>query len=142
MYLLSRSRPARSRRAARTPALAEYFPGLAEACPSVRVLVALPMGIYAALAEEIVFRGALLGFLLRVGRERRGAVVVGALVTSIAWAMLHLGATDMPLLKLVQIFLLGLGLAALTRRWGLEAAIMAHLGTNLAGLAGMAVLGG
>lgn len=122
--------------------LAEYFPGLAEASPGMRVLVALPLGVYAALVEELVFRGALLGFLLRVGRERRWVVAAALVLTSITWALLHLSVTDAPGLKLLQIFLVGLGLAAITRKWGLEAAILAHLGLNLAGLAGMLVLGG
>ena len=121
--------------------LQEYFPGLAESSAGTRVLVALPLGVYAALVEELVFRGALLGFLLRVGRERRWVVLASSVVTSLTWALLHLSVTDMPLVKLTQIFLIGLGLAAIARRWGIEAAILAHLGLNLAGLAGMLVLG-
>jgi len=121
--------------------LQAYFPGLAESSVGTRVLVALPLGVYAALVEELVFRGALLGFLLRVGREQRWVVVAASVATSLAWALLHLSVTDMPLIKLTQIFLIGLGLAAIARRWGIEAAILAHLGLNLAGLAGMLVLG-
>ena len=123
-------------------ALEAYFPRLADASPWVRTLVVLPLGVYAALVEELVFRGALLGFLLRVGRERRWVGAAAMVLTSITWALLHLSVTDAPWLKLAQIFLVGLGLAAMTRRWGLEAAILAHLGLNLAGLAGFWALAG
>ncbi len=121
--------------------LQAYFPGLAEAGPGLRALVATPLGLYAAVAEEIAFRGVLLGFLLRLGRERPWVVLVAAVTTSMAWALLHLSLTDAPGIKLVQIFLIGLGLVWITRRWGLEAAILAHMGLNVAGLLGMLVLG-
>jgi membrane protease YdiL (CAAX protease family) len=118
-----------------------YFPRLAAADPGLRSLVALPLALTAALCEELVFRGALLGSLLWWGRKQRWVGPAAAVLTSLAWASLHLSLTDQPLIKLVQIFLLGLGLVALTRRWGLEAAILAHLGLNVAGLVGMWALG-
>ncbi len=122
--------------------LQAYYPGLAEASPMTRALTALPYVTSAALTEEIVFRGALLGFLLRVGKERGWVVVSAAVAVSLVWAMLHLSVTDAPSLKLLQIGLLGLVLAEIARRWNLESAILAHLGLNLAGLVTMVVLGG
>ncbi len=120
--------------------LRAYFPALADGPPIARVAVALPLGISAALVEEIVFRGVLLGAMLRAGKEEPGIVLAAVLATSVAWACLHLSITDMPGIKLLQIFFFGLILAELTRRWSLESAIAAHLGLNLAGLASMLVL--
>lgn len=122
--------------------LAAYYPGLVDAGAGTRALVALPLSLTAALTEEIVFRGALLGALLRWGKERGWVIVAAVLSTSALWALLHLSLTDAPGLKLIQIFILGLGFAEITRRWGLEAAILAHLGLNVAGLVGMVLLAG
>ncbi len=118
-----------------------YYPSLAEAGPLTKALTALPYVSSAALTEEIVFRGALLGFLLRAGKERGWVIVAATVVVSLLWASLHLSATDAPLLKFGQITLIGFALAELTRRWNLESAILAHLGLNLAGLATMVVVG-
>jgi membrane protease YdiL (CAAX protease family) len=114
--------------------LKEYFPALAEGPAVARVAVALPLAVSAALVEEIVFRGVLLGALLRAGKEAPGIVLASVLATSVAWACLHLSITDMPGIKLLQIFFFGLILAELARRWSLESAIAAHLGLNLTGL--------
>ncbi len=122
--------------------LASFYPRLAEAEVTTRALVALPWSMSAALTEEIVFRGALLGALLGWAGQRRGPVIAAVLCSSLLWALLHLSLTDAPVLKLAQIFLLGLALAAVTRRWGLDAAILAHLGLNAAGLVGLVLLGG
>jgi membrane protease YdiL (CAAX protease family) len=65
----------------------------------------------AALTEEILYRGALL------------------------WAVMHLLNTNTPTFKVAQVFVLGVILAELARRWSLEAAIACHLSLNVVSLA-------
>ncbi len=121
--------------------LEAWFPDLAAAAPAERALAVLPAAVSAAVCEELVFRGALLGALLRWLGERRWALPVAAIITALPWALLHLSLTDSPWLKLLQIGLLGLALAWMARRWSLEAAILGHLGLNLASLGMMVALG-
>lgn len=121
--------------------LAAYFPGLASASPLARGLIAMPLLCAAAIGEEVGFRGALLGFLWRVGGDRRWARVGAVVVVTGTWALLHLSVTDAPGLKVGQIALVGLALCWIARREGLGAAIAAHLALNLGGLAGALAMG-
>jgi membrane protease YdiL (CAAX protease family) len=84
-----------------------------------------------AIAEELVFRGLLLGFLLRVSKGNSVLVAVSIVGVSLAWSLLHLQNTDWPVLKCAQIFLIGLVLGELARRRGVESAIAGHLALNL-----------
>ncbi len=115
-------------------ALQEWYPRLADSDPGVLALVALPVAVTAVITEELVFRGALLGFFLRILGEGPWGAAWAAVLSSAAWAAVHLSVTDAPGIKFTQIFLLGLVFAALARRWRIEAAMMAHLGLNLMGL--------
>jgi membrane protease YdiL (CAAX protease family) len=120
--------------------LRELFPGLEQTSWWVLIPVVVMFMTSAAITEELVFRGGLLG--LTAGRDggRRGLFILAAVVLSAAWAVLHLPNTSAPLVKFAQIFLLGLCFSALARRSSVYAAIAAHVGLNLtAGLLAFAL---
>ena len=58
-------------------------------------------------------------------------MVLATIATCLVWALFHLGNTDSPLVKITQIFLIGLALTEMARRMGLEAALAAHISLNL-----------
>jgi CAAX prenyl protease-like protein len=104
----------------------------------VRILVGLLFGTTAALTEEMTFRGALQGFLLRVTRGSGSGIVLSNLLVTVLWASLHLLNTNTPAVKLAQIGLIGIVLGEMARRWGLNSSIAGHLGLNIASvLAGL-----
>ena len=111
------------------------LPALASAERAPWLAVALPVALGAALGEELIFRGALLGWALRRARGRAWGTALAVAGVTLAWSLLHLTATDAPLLKLAEIAPLGLLLAEAARRWGLGAAVAAHLAFNAAGVA-------
>ncbi len=85
----------------------------------------------AAIGEEVLFRGALLGFLERLSRNKTAWIAVSIVSVSLLWAFLHVFNTDNPAFKMAQIFLFGCLLSELTRRWSLESAIAAHVSLNV-----------
>jgi membrane protease YdiL (CAAX protease family) len=107
------------------------FPRAANAPLAVRLPVFLCAFSALAVVEELAFRGVLLGWLLRVGRPRGGYAVCAIVLVSLLWALLHIPNTNAPLLKCGQIFVFGLLLGELARRWSVEAAIAAHVALNL-----------
>jgi membrane protease YdiL (CAAX protease family) len=107
---------------------------------AVRLLISVLFMANAAVLEEVMFRGAIQGFLLRVTRGTRSGIVLSNLLATVIWTMLHLLNTNAPAVKFSQIAFLGLVFGELARRWGLNSAIAAHLGLNLASiLAALAV---
>ena len=96
------------------------------------VEITITIGIVSgmALAEELGFRGVLLGLCMRLSRNNRFLIVFSYILVSLLWALLHFENTNSPLLKGIQIFLVGIVLCELTRRKGLEAAIAAHISLN------------
>jgi membrane protease YdiL (CAAX protease family) len=103
--------------------------------PALWLVPALPAMTAAALAEEVLFRGALLGALLRaISSTRAGGrlgVVVPVLVVSVVWGLMHVLNTDAPLIKGAQVFAIGVCLCELARRRSLDAAIAAHAALNV-----------
>lgn len=89
--------------------------------------IVLPAVCAAAIGEELLFRGAVQRWLTRWFKSPWPSIVV----TSAFWALLHAPNTDAPLLKLGQIFLLGLALGALAHRHGVESTVLAHVGLNI-----------
>ncbi len=65
----------------------------------------------AAIVEELIFRGGILGFLLRISGNRPVLAWVFISAVALFWALLHIPNTDQPLAKVAQIFLFGLVLA-------------------------------
>jgi membrane protease YdiL (CAAX protease family) len=96
----------------------------------------------AAIHEEIMFRGLLLGLAVTTTRRvlrgrtssrlaRRLAEGCGVLLTSLLWAFPHAGMVDPEWWKMLQVTALGLVLGHLCLRRGLLAAIVAHVAFNL-----------
>lgn len=85
--------------------------------------------------EEITYRGLLLPALWRLFGRGEWAFWLATALVSLAWALMHVPNTDRPDLKVLQIFVLGIGLGWLTRRYGLKSAIAAHVGLNVAAVA-------
>ena len=115
--------------------LEQLFPGLTALPSATRMLLAAPFVASAALIEEMIFRGGLLGFLVRMARGNRLLTWLFIALISILWAALHLSNSDHPLLKFMQIFLLGLIFGYMALRWGILSPIAAHLTLNLSAIA-------
>jgi len=111
-----------------------FGPSAANAGLYVRLPVLVLAVSGAALAEELLFRGVLFGWLLRLSRNRTAGIVLATVLVSLVWALVHLPNTDAPWIKCGQIFLISMVLCEFARRWCLEAAIAAHVGLNVAAL--------
>jgi membrane protease YdiL (CAAX protease family) len=114
----------------------ELFPEAAPSLVPPGVEFALSLGFVtgAAVAEEIIFRGALLGFLVRRSKERTVMLLASIFSVSLAWAFMHFPNTDSPSFKIAQVFVLGVILAEVARRWSLESAVVLHVSFNAAAL--------
>jgi membrane protease YdiL (CAAX protease family) len=108
-----------------------FFPGLATSPFWVQFAAVLSMASAAALVEEMIFRGGILGFFLRITGNKTCTAWFIIAAVSLLWAVLHIPNTDKPGAKILQIFLLGLACGALMRRWGLGSTIAAHLTLNI-----------
>lgn len=103
------------------------------------LLAALSAVVFAPLAEELLFRGVLLGGLIRKTRrtpasQRRRPVQLANVFTSLFFALLHADAWPAP----IGIFVLSLALGKLYIATGrLWPCIMAHAVFNLTGVVGM-----
>ncbi|MHC4249853.1 MAG: lysostaphin resistance A-like protein [Planctomycetota bacterium] len=107
------------------------FPNIESASPWVRMSVFLSFAMAAAVAEELTFRGVVMGFVQRLSPGRTMAIAA-ATVSASLWAVEHLNITNAPMVKFAQILLLGFAFAWFARRYRIEAAIAAHLGLNVA----------
>jgi membrane protease YdiL (CAAX protease family) len=115
---------------ATNPDLVKLFPAIAGMSSAA---LAFPIGclaVAAAVTEELIFRGGILGVFLRITRNQ--TLFAWFFITAVAflWALLHIPNTDHPFLKVVQIFTFGIVLGAMTRRWGIGSAISAHVSLN------------
>ena len=75
---------------------------------SYRLLIAVSSFIGIAIKEEVIFRGALQGFLLRLSKDNKWLEVLSIAIVSFLWALLHLANASAPWLKVLQIFIFGL----------------------------------
>jgi len=93
--------------------------------------LAVLIGLYQAVLEEVVYRLGVQGFLTRrlklSGRATWIAVAAGAAL----WTAAHAGTLDPNWVKMVQVFPLGLALGVLFRSYGVEIAILAHAFFNV-----------
>jgi hypothetical protein len=89
------------------------------------------VGLLAPVLEEVVFRGALLGWFSEKGKER-----TGLLVSSLAFGLYHM-AFGWGWFKAVDMVVVGLVLGWAYLRYGLMGAVACHWGNNLASLAVM-----
>ena len=112
--------------------LAMMFPGIESASLWVSTPVILLFGAAAAVAEELSYRGVVMGFVQRLSPGSRSMAIAAVVVSASLWAVLHLNMTNAPAVKFTQILLLGLAFGWLARRHCIEAAIAAHLALNVA----------
>lgn len=84
------------------------------------------IALTAAVLEEVIFRGALLGALLRLTRSATAAV----LLSSVLFALGHAAYLDVPGIKELQIFGLGVLLGWARMKGGLVWAMRLHLAFN------------
>ncbi len=98
--------------------------------PTVLWGALFPMALGAAIAEELLYRGVLQQGLCKLFKQSRAGVIAAVCISSLVWAVAHIGSADNNLLKVTQIFLLGLAFGWLSRRYSLEASIAAHLSMN------------
>ena len=106
------------------------YPGMDEAPVVVLMGVGLAFASVAAVWEEVQFRGALLGFLVRVSGSHKLAIAASVGLVTVLFATLHLFNTDAPLVKFGQMVVFGVMVAEMARRWSLESAIACHLALN------------
>lgn len=111
--------------------LGELFPGMEQMPFAQQLTTILTVLTGAAIAEEIMFRGLLLGLMLRISGGATAGVIGSVVLCSALWAVLHLLNTDALLVKFGQIFIVGLVLSEFARRACVEAAIAGHVGLNL-----------
>ena len=106
----------------------------AEGRPAMVAVVVVAV-LLAPLAEELVFRGALLRAL-----GRRLSVGPAALVSAAAFALAHLVLDFQSAVAAPALFVVGLVLAAVVQRRGrLAPAVAAHMGFNLVGVLGLLI---
>ncbi len=96
-----------------------------------RLIVYSILVVGPAITEELTFRGLMLGFFMRVCNNNKLQIACAYFIVSMLWALLHIPNTDMPIVKVLQIFLIGLVLCELARRFSLESAIAGHILLNL-----------
>jgi membrane protease YdiL (CAAX protease family) len=108
-----------------------FFPALATSSSVVSLLVSILAVTHFAIAEELVFRGGIFAFLISKARNNRLAIIASLVVVSLTWALAHIPNTNAPLLKITQIFIIGLFLGEFARRSCIETAIAAHIGLNV-----------
>ena len=113
-----------------TATLSELFP-VNDLPALAAVAVVLLVLVKAAICEEVMFRLFLFSGLLLWAGERPGRLVVAVVFPAALWAMGHAGVIEDDWVKLLQIFLSGLLLAAAYLRLGFRACIYVHLGLNL-----------
>lgn len=113
------------------PEFTRLFPGYAQMSPAVLAVPLACFVVAAAVVEELIFRGGILGFLLRISRNNTALAWVFITFVAFIWALLHYPNTNSPVLKIMQIFTLGIALGATTRQWGLSSAIAGHVTLNI-----------
>jgi membrane protease YdiL (CAAX protease family) len=110
--------------------LARLFGGLGREGPAIRLAIALPAMVAAAVSEEILFRGVMQRWLTRWLGGNRRAAALAIVIVSVVWAVGHPGNASSVPFKVGQVLLLGLALGWVARRYSVEATIVAHAGLN------------
>jgi membrane protease YdiL (CAAX protease family) len=116
------------------------FPKLGTVSTLVRLPMMMMLVTAAAVKEELLFRGVLLGSLVRLSRGRPWAIAVSIVAVSLAFGMVHMNVASVPAFKVAQTFLLGVAFSLFALRGNLEVAIAAHVGLNLTAVAASLVL--
>jgi len=85
--------------------------------------------IFVSLVEELIFRGVLFGVLLRLTKRTTRGIVISTIAVSFFWTIIHF---NKPFWMYIVIFIFGIILCELVRRWDIETAIVAHCSYNAA----------
>ena len=93
--------------------------------------LALLIGLYQAVLEEVIYRLGVQGFLVRRLKLSGRTVWIAIVASAALWTAAHAGTLDPNWVKMVQLFPLGLALGVLLRDYGLEIAILAHAFFNV-----------
>lgn len=88
--------------------------------------------IAVAIGEEIVFRLGIQNLIASSLAPERRSYLIASLIATTLWTFAHIGNLDPDWVKWLQVFPLGLGLSWLTRRFGIESAMLAHVLFNVA----------
>ncbi|MHC4654525.1 MAG: CPBP family glutamic-type intramembrane protease [Planctomycetota bacterium] len=108
-----------------------FFPDMATSSTVGGLLVSILALTRMAIVEELVYRGGILAFLISKARNNRLAIIASLIIVSLTWALPHIPNTDAPLLKITQVFIIGLFLGEFARRSCIETAMAAHIGLNI-----------
>jgi membrane protease YdiL (CAAX protease family) len=109
----------------------KLMPGFQSAPPLMIYGVAGTGLVVAAIAEEVLFRGVLQAWTIRLLGGGWAGVLGGIAVASVVWSLAHVGNAEPIWIKLTQVLILGIGFGALAYRYSVEAAIVAHIGLNV-----------
>jgi membrane protease YdiL (CAAX protease family) len=111
--------------------LKQLFPTAETSGWFIRIPIVFLFLITAAISEEFVFRGGIWAFFVFKYRDNRIVLTLLMVAISLVWALMHISNTSAPLIKVTQIFILGLLFAEFARRSCVQSAIAAHIGLNI-----------
>lgn len=84
-----------------------------------------------AFAEELIFRLGIQSWFEYVFRRSRFAAWTAIILSAALWSFAHVGMLQPDWVKLLQIFVIGLGFGWLYRKYGIESSLLAHAGFNV-----------
>lgn len=113
----------------------QFFPNIDEVGLWIRIPLFSFFVVSAAIAEELVFRGGFLAFIVNKCSNKPLLMSFFIMLLSLIWALMHIPNTSAPLLKVLQIFFLGLIFSEFARRYGVKTAIAGHVGLNVGSVA-------
>ncbi|MHC4283186.1 MAG: CPBP family glutamic-type intramembrane protease [Planctomycetota bacterium] len=96
--------------------LKRFFPDMAISSSVWGLLVFILALTHMAIVEELVYRGGIFAFLISRARNNRLAIIASLIIVSLTWALAHIPNTNTPLIKITQVFIIGLFLGEFARR--------------------------
>jgi len=79
-----------------------------------------------ALGEEVAFRLGVQNYIAKLFKLRGNGYWIAIVFTAVFWSVAHINMLEPGWAKVLQVFPLGLALGLLSRRYGIEACILAH----------------
>lgn len=111
--------------------IGQLFSGQLDFPKPLRLLSLLMFVVSTAFAEELIFRGVLLGLVLRLAKQDKRFFWLGNMLVLLLWTVGHIANTPAPMIKMGMVFLMGLALGQFARQGGLGAAMAGHAGLNI-----------
>jgi membrane protease YdiL (CAAX protease family) len=108
-----------------------FFPDIGTSSSVWGLLVSILVLTRMAIIEELVYRGGIFAFLVSRARNNRLAIIASLIIISLTWALAHIPNTSTPLIKITQVFIIGLFLGEFARRSCIVTAMAAHIGLNI-----------